>query len=412
MRWLSLALALALAALPPQSAEEKQKLEQKIASLFSTLAYDRDDAQRSAARAELEAIGRPVLPVVRRFLEEDLSRARKAKEKAEAIVETYVPRLDDESIEIRESAMLALIEEGEAILAGLKKHESSSAAEVRARIRQIRETIESRRMRAGRSSRVAEDVLVLYSRLSDPAGAATVAGFFESRYPQLRLQAAKTFHEIALPADLPKLAPLLADPDLLVRAQACASVADLGLDAAVPMLLEVVRTETDLNVWRAALAAMARWRGLWPREVAVKIGDLIPGAPLERRAPLILAYFRAGRISDPPDAILKVFHSLRPGEKEDLLAPWPTPEDEAWLAAVRRLIADGDPGLAPAAASVYGGPSSRARADRPGSSGPTRRSRRKTAPSGSARSCADRIPAADSRSSTSRSARRTPRPAG
>jgi len=346
---------LALLAVLPQAApkEDKKQLDRRIEELFARLVSEKDEPARAAARAELEALGRPVLPVLKRFLDDELARAKKAKEKAETIADRYVPRLDDDAVESREAAMLALIERGEEILPGLKKYERSSSAEIRGRVAQVVKAIEARRA-GGRPSRVAEDALLLFARLSDPAGAATVAGFFEGRDPELRLQAVKTFHEIALPADLPKLKPLLSDADLKVRAQACVAAADLGLDAAVPMLLDLVRAEKDLNTWRAALNGMARWRALWPPEVSAKVGELIPGAPPDRRLSLLFAYFRAGRLPDPPEALLKVFRTLAPAEKADLLKPWGSPEDPNWIAAAKTLATDPDPAIAGPAAVLYG----------------------------------------------------------
>ncbi len=348
-----LALALALAAIPSQGKQEKKQLDQKIEELFGKLASEKDEAQRTAARAELEALGKPVLPILKKFLDDELARAKKAREKAETIADRYVPRLDDEAIESRESAMLTLIAQGEAILPGLKKHEKSPSAEIRARVKQVVETIEARRT-GGRTSRLSEDALLLFSRLADPSSAATVSGFFEGRDPELRLQAVKTFHEIALPADLPKLKPLLADADLKVRAAACLAVTDLGLDAAVPVLLDLVRTEKDANVWRAALNGMVRWRSLWTPDLAAKVAELIPVAAPDRRAALIGSYFLGGRLSETPEALIKVFRLLAPAEKAVLLKPWGTPEDPAWVAAVRILATDPDPTISAPAAALYG----------------------------------------------------------
>src|SRR5436190_23687899 len=352
------ALALLLAAgpapqNPPPGKQEKKQLDQKIEELFAKLVMTRDEPQRVAARAELEALGRPVLPIVKKFLEDELVRAKKNKEKAETIVERYVPKLDDDAIEAREAATLALLQQGETILPCLKKFEQSPSAEIRARSKYLQDTINARRTDA-RASRISEDALILYSGIADPSGAALVSGFFEARDPELRLEALKTFHEIALPADLPKLKPLLSDADLKIRAQACLAAADLGFDAAVPMLSDVMRTEKDLNVWRAALAGMSRWRALWPPEVAARIGDLIPTSAADRRGELLWSYFQSGPLAESTDDLLRVFRSLTAAEKVALLRPWSMPEDPAWLAAARLLATDPDHAIAGPAATLYG----------------------------------------------------------
>jgi HEAT repeat protein len=355
--FLAPALALLLGATPPQNApadkQEKKQLEKKIEDLFAKLVSDKDEAQRAAARAELEALGRPVLPILKKFLDDELVRAKKAKEKAETIVDRYVPKLDNDAIETREAATLALLGEGETILPGLKKYEKSPSAEIRARVKFLADTISARKTDT-RASRVSADALVLYSRLADPSGAALVSGFFDARDAELRLEALRTFHEIALPSDLPKLKPLLADADLKVRGQACLAAADLGFEAAVPLLAEIVRSERDLNVWRAALAGMSRWRALWTPDITAKIGDFLPGAAPDRRPELLWSYFLSGPLSETPEDLLKVFRKLAPAEKAALLKPWSKPEDPAWLAAVRILASEADPATAGPAAALYG----------------------------------------------------------
>ena len=347
-------LALALFALqdPPKTKQEKDLLEKRIEALFNDLVAGKGEPARSAARAELEALGKPALPVAKRFLDEELQRGKKAKEKAEATIARYVPRLDDDAVADRESAALALIALGEEVYPGLKKYETHPSAEVRARIKSIQQAIEARRTQPSGST-VMEEVVLLYSRLCDASGAALVAGFFEARSPELRLAALKAFHAAAPPSDLAKIKPLLADPDLRVRTQAVRTALDLGLDTAVPLLVDVVKLEADPNTWRTALYGAMAWRGIWPPEVTAKMVALMTAAPADRRIEIARAIFHSVPLVDPPETMAEAFRKLAPADRAQILGVWPHFRHENWLPFFKILSTDPDPATAQKAGLLY-----------------------------------------------------------
>jgi HEAT repeat protein len=330
-----------------------QDADRRIESLLQRLVAQKDEAARAPIRAELDAIGKPILSAVHRLLEEELGRDRKSHEQADAVVEKNLPALDHDQSKVREAATLAIVELGDAAFPALRKHGNHPSPEVRGRLKTIEEMIDARQ-KAG--PRIREEAIHFFSRHSkDPSSAAVFAVGFESRNPRTRLAALKAWSEAALPDDLPRVKPLLSDPEEPIRQLAVRTAYDLGAAAAVPLLVDVVENETDRQLWMSATVLAARWRPTWTPDVTRRMAAILERAPAERRQHLIWAVFQSGfPLPGPFEVLADAIRKLSPEERKPLLKNWWfVGEQDAWRSIWRLLSEDPDTELAMRAAELH-----------------------------------------------------------